>query len=564
MLKGAEALYRLLREYGVKYLFGMDSPESLYQAVQRDEMHPITVHDERSAAHMADGYARVSFRPGICTAIHGPGVTNLITGLAEAYVSCIPVIGLVSAVDSELVGKHSIQELDQVSLLRPVTKWTVRVENADRLPELVRMAFRLATTGKPGPVVLNLTNNALEKNLGKTTSATLKAKPEFGSVPAIRIAADPDRILRAVELLLQATKPCIVAGGGVIQSQAWKELIELAELLALPVATTMLGKGSIPDSHYLSVGVMGTYTSGTTGRGRVANKLVVESDVVLLIGTQTDQVDTTEWTVPSPDSTIIHIDLDPEEIGRNYTTTLGIVADAKLALIQLVHVVKERLSKHRKESPRIQQIAKLVQEWRDTIASDWNSTKTPINPQRLMKELQTFIDSTTIVATDASYSSLWALSHLEFANPGRRFVGPRGLGIIGPGLPLALGAKLAAPQQRVICITGDGGFGYSYSDLETAARYNIPVIILVLNNRMLGFQKHYEQTIYGKAIECDFTDINFGQLAEVLNCTGVRIETPAEIQPALKTAIKTNVPSVIDVIIDPDVPGPIAFFDSMR
>jgi acetolactate synthase-1/2/3 large subunit len=467
-------------------------------------------------------------------------------------------------VDLELVGKHSIQELDQVSLLEPVTKWVVRVENPDRLPELVRMAFRLATTGKPGPVVLNLTYNALEKDLEKVSSMTLKVNPEFGSVPGIRFAADPDRIVKAAELLLQATTPCIVAGGGVIQSQAWNELIELAELLALPVATTMLGKGAIPDSHYLSVGVMGTYTSGTTGRGRVANKLVAESDVVLLIGTQTDQVDTTEWTVPSPDSTIIHIDIDPKEIGRNYPTALGIVADAKLALAQLIRVLKEQVAKHRKESPRIKQIAKLVQEWRDTIASEWNSTKTPINPQRLMKELQAFIDSTTIVATDASYSSLWTLSHLDFATPGRRFVGPRGLGIIGPGLPLALGAKLAAPQQRVICLTGDGGFGYSYSDLETAARYQIPVTILVLNNRMLGFQKHYEQTFYGKAIECDFNDVNFGQLAEVLNCSGVRIETPAEIQPALQTAIKSDVPSVIDVVIDPDVAGPIAYFDVMR
>jgi acetolactate synthase-1/2/3 large subunit len=564
MMKGAQSLYQLLKGYGVKFLFGMDSPESLYQEVDREAIRPITVHDERTAAHMADGYARVSFRPGLCTAIHGPGVTNLITGLAEAQVSCIPVIGLVSAVDAHLVGKHSIQELDQVSLLKPITKWVSRVETPDRVPEMLRKAFRVATTGKPGPVVLNLTYHALETEIEKASSVDLHIEEEFRSVPGIRIAPDPERLSKLADLLLQARKPCIVAGGGVIQSQAWNELIRLGERLMVPVATTMLGKGAIPDTHYLSVGVMGTYTSGTTGRGRVANKVVAESDVVLLIGTQTDQVDTTDWTIPQPDTTILHIDIDPEEIGRNYPTAFGIVADAKIALQQLGQIIEDRIPKRRKESPRIRQIAKLLQEWRESIASEWHSSKTPINPQRVMKEVQTFIDSNTIVATDASYSSLWVLSHLDFAEPGRRYVGPRGLGIIGPGLPLALGAQLAAPDHRVICLTGDGGFGYSYPDLETAARYQIPVLVIVLNNQMLGFQKHYEETIYGKAIECAFLDTNFAQIAEALHCHGTRLSKPDEISTAIRTGLETRQPTVIDILIDPNVPGPISYFDSIR
>lgn len=563
-MKGAQSLYQLLKGYGVKFLFGMDSPESLYQEVDREAIRPITVHDERTAAHMADGYARVSFRPGLCTAIHGPGVTNLITGLAEAQVSCIPVIGLVSAVDAHLVGKHSIQELDQVSLLKPITKWVSRVETPDRVPEMLRKAFRVATTGKPGPVVLNLTYHALETEIERASSVDLHIEEEFRSVPGIRIAPDPERLSKLADLLLQARKPCIVAGGGVIQSQAWNELIRLGERLMVPVATTMLGKGAIPDTHYLSVGVMGTYTSGTTGRGRVANKVVAESDVVLLIGTQTDQVDTTDWTIPQPDTTILHIDIDPEEIGRNYPTAFGIVADAKIALQQLGQIIEDRIPKRRKESPRIKQIAKLLQEWRESIASEWHSSKTPINPQRVMKEVQTFIDSNTIVATDASYSSLWVLSHLDFAEPGRRYVGPRGLGIIGPGLPLALGAQLAAPDHRVICLTGDGGFGYSYPDLETAARYQIPVLVIVLNNQMLGFQKHYEETIYGKAIECAFLDTNFAQIAEALHCHGTRLSKPDEISTAIRTGLETRQPTVIDILIDPNVPGPISYFDSIR
>ncbi len=563
-MKGAESLCQLLKGYGVRFLFGMDSPESVYQELDREEIHPITVHDERAAAHMADGYARVSFRPGICTAIHGPGVTNLITGLAEAHACCVPVIGLVSAVDAELLGKHSIQELDQVSLLKPVTKWVTRVETPDRLPELVRKAFRVATSGRPGPVVLNLAYSALEKNHAKDSAANLTVEHEFCTVPSMRIAPNPDGIMKAADLLLRANNPCVVAGGGVIQSQAWNELIHLAELLAMPVATTMMGKGAIPDTHYLSVGVVGSYTGGTVGRGRVANRIVIESDVVLLIGTQTEQADTADWTIPCAGSTVIHIDIDPDEIGRSFPTTVGIVADARLALEQLVHIVEQKVPKKRVESPRMKQIAQLLQEWRDTIAPEWNSAKTPINPQRVMKELQRFIDSETIVATDASYSSLWVLSHIDFPNPGRCFVGPRGLGVVGSGLPLALGAKLAAPEKRVILLTGDGGLFYSCSELETAARYEIPLTVIVLNNRILGFLKHYEQVLYGKAVECDFLDVDFGQLAEALKCHGTRIDKPDEIGTAIQEALEARQPAVIDVVVHPDVPGPNSCFDSMR
>jgi len=559
-LKGSKALYRILRGYGVRYLFGMDSPESLYQEIDRDVIRPLTVRDERSGAHMADGYARVSFRPGVCTAIHGPGVTNLVSGLAEAYASCVPVVGIVSAVNSELIGKNSIQEIDQVSVLKPITKWVTCVDDPDRVPDLARKAFRVATTGKPGPVVLNLTYNALEKE----TDAQIFVEPEYASVPAIRVNPDPKRVAEAADLLTKAERPCLVAGGGVIQSSAWDELTSLAELLVAPVATTMMGKAAIPDNHYLCVGVMGTYTSGTTGRGRVANKIVQESDVVLLVGTKTDQVDTMDWSLPRAESKIIQVDIDPDEIGRNFRTVVGIVGDAKLALQQLTRVIEEKKEGSLKEPPRLSEIDRLLKEWRDAVAPGTNSEDVPINPQRVMKELRDFVDSNTIVGTDASYSSLWVLSHIDFPLSGRCFVSPRGLAGIGSGFPMALGAKLAAPDKRVICVVGDGAFAYSYHELETAARYEIPVITIVLNNKCLAFQKHYEQVFYGKSVECDFLDVNYGKVATELKCYGTRVERPSEIKDALKAAIDSGQPSVIDVMVDPNIPGPISYFDKLR
>lgn len=559
-MKASRALYQILRDYGVRYLFGMDSPELLYQEIDRSEIRPITVRDERSGAHMADGYARVAFGPAICTAIQGPGSTNLVTGIAEAFVSCVPVIAIASAVDSSLIGKNSIQELDQVRLFEPITKWVTRIDDPDRLPELVRKAFRIATTGKPGPVVLNIPPDTLERE----TDADMFVELEYNHVPGIRVGPNPERIREAAKLLVEAERPGMVAGGGVLQSGAWNEVKELAELLAMPVATTMMGKGTIPETHYLSVGVMGTYTSGRIGRGSVANKVIQESDVVMLVGTRTDQIDTTNWSVPTPQSKIIHIDIDPTEIGRNYRTSVEILGDAKLSLALLIETIKTRIAKgvgKSSKQERLEEIHSMLDNWRSIIGPETHSETMPINPQRLVEELRDFVDSETILAADASYSSMWALSHLDAPTTGRVFVSPRGLGGIGAGFPMSLGAKLAAPEKRVVCMVGDGGFAYAYHELETAARYKIAVVTVVLNNQCLAFQKHYERFLYGKSVECDFLDVDYGQLARTLRCHGARVERPSEIRDTLKVAFDSGQPSVVDVVIDPEKFPAISYFD---
>jgi len=265
--------------------------------------------------------------------------------------------------------------------------------------------------------------------------------------------------------------------------------------------------------------------------------------------------------VPRQDSKIIHIDIDPNEIGRNYATSVGILGDAKLALRDLIDTVKEWKDKPAKKSDRPKEIKDLLEEWHNAIEPHLNSESTPINPHRLMKEINNIVDSRTIVVSDASYSTLWWSSHLNCVVPGRTLLSPRGLGGIGSGFPLALGAKLAAPNKRVLCISGDGGFGYAYKELETAARHRISVVTVILNNSCLGMQKDYERFVFGKAMGCDLLDVDYSKLAEVLGCKGARIEKPSELRDALKTAFESDQPYVLDVKIDPNILPPNIFYD---
>ena len=359
-------------------------------------------------------------------------------------------------------------------------------------------------------------------------------------------------------MLVGASRPAIVAGGGVLISRAWDELRSVAEALGAPVATTPLGKGAFDETHALSAGVIGAYTGGALGRGRVANDVIRAADVVLLVGTKTDSIATASWTVPDPGSRLIHIDVDPVEIGRNYPA-LGVIGDARLALAALA----ERLGDARPASVagRVRDLGSAVAEWRAVAASLLASDAVPIRPERVVAELARVVDDDTILCTDASYSSAWAMDLIPLRRPGRRFLAPRGFAGIGWGLPAALGAKLACPDKRVLCLTGDGGFGYVFQELETAARYQIPVVVVVLNNSSFGFQKHAEELHYGRSFETDLLDVDHGALARVLRCDGVRVVAPDEIGPALERALASGRPTVIDVVVDPDAYPPLVAFD---
>lgn len=556
-VRAARTVYEALLALGVTHLFGIDSPELLYAEIDRERIRPITVRDERSGAIMADAFARVSGRPGICTAIRGPGVTNLISGLAEAQATSTPLIALVNDLPAHLRGKNTIQEIDHLALVEPVTKWAVRVDRADRAVELTERAFSIATSGRPGPVLVSFPDEALTGDGGaRRSEATAPA-----SYPAVRVAPDPTAVSEAASILAGARRPAIVAGGGVLISRAWAELAAVAERLGAPVATTPLGKGSFDETHPLSAGVTGAYTGGVLARGHIANELVRAADVVLLVGTKTDSIATANWTVPTPASTIVHIDIDPSEIERNYPS-FGVVGDAKLALAALDAQLSA--AGHQPAGDAVRELEVATREWRTQIDPLLTADATPIRPERVIAELAGVMTDNTILCTDASYSSAWAMDLIPLRRPGRRFLAPRGFAGIGWGLPAAMGAKLAAPDQRVLCLTGDGGFGYVFQELETAARYQIPVIVVVLNNSSFGFQKHAEEAHYGRSFETQLLDVDYAAVARALRCDGIRVTAPGEIGPALEQAMASNRPTVIDVVVDGDAFPPLLAFEGLQ
>jgi acetolactate synthase-1/2/3 large subunit len=556
-ITGARALYETLRACGVTHLFGLDSPEPLYAEMDRAEMRPITVRDERAGAIMADAYARVSGRPGVCTAIRGPGATNLITGIGEAWASSTPVVAIVNDVHTALTGRNPIQEVDHLALFRPVTKWAVRLDRPERVAELTARAFAVATSGRPGPTLVSCPDDVLSRD----GAPAGPPRPGARRFPSLRVAPDPSAVREAVAVLGEARRVAIVAGGGVLISGAWDELREVADLLGATVATTPLGKGAVDETHPLSVGVVGAYTGGELGRGRVANEAVLAADTVLLVGTKTGNVATASWTIPDPRSRIVHVDVDPQEIGRNYRA-LGVVGDARLALRALADGL--RAAGIARGPGPVTEVARALAGWRERVAPYLQSTARPIRPERVVAEMARLVDDETIVCADASYSSLWAIDLLSLRRPGRRLVSARGFGGIGWGLPAAIGAKLAAPASRVLCLTGDGAFGYVFQELETAARYGLGLVVVVLNNSCFAFQKHAEELHYGRTFETQLLDVDYGALARTLHCDGTSVADPDDLRPALERAVASGRPTVINVVVDPDAFPPIVGFEKLR
>lgn len=556
---GGEVVAQALYDLGVTHIFGMDSPEPLYAAIDSERIRLITVHDERAGAAMADAYARVSGRPGVCSAIRGPGVTNLLSGLAEAYNTSTPVVVLVGDIATAAIERNVTQAIDHLALTKQVTKWSIRLDRPERVGELTERAFRHAVSGRPGPVLISLADSALADRGARPVEVN-----EPAVLPGPRTAGDPRRMAEAAIRLAAARRPVLVAGGGVHISAAYEQLRALAEELRSPVATTPLGKGAFDESHELSAGVVGSYTAGVAARGSIANDLVRRADLVVFIGTKTDSIATNDWTVPSPSVASLHLDVDPAEIGRNYSS-YGVVGDAALLLAQLLDAVracKPAAGVQAAREASIGELREAVEDWRRRIEAARTSDAAPLVAERVLAELDAVLTDRDIVATDASYSSAWGMDLLQFTTPGRRFIGPRGFAGLGWAVPAAIGAKLSSPDSTVYALTGDGGLGYVVMELETAARYQVPVVVVVLNNGILGFQQHFETTKFGRSFETTFTRVNWARLAETLNCQGIRVERSEELGPALKQAAASGVPTLIDVAVSPDSKPPLALFEA--
>ncbi len=557
---GAHVLARALQRHGVELMFGQSLPSALYLVAPEFGIRQIAYRTENAGAAMADGYARVSRKVAVVTAQNGPAAALLVAGLSEALKASIPIVAIVQDVRRTQTDKNAFQDLDHLDLFRGCSKWVRRVSQMSRIDDYVDMAFVAAASGRPGPAVLLCPQDLLLEPAG--ASAAEVRRENLGSYPLDRNVADPARIEEAARLLAGAAHPLIVAGGGVHVSGAHDELAHLQEAAGIPVATTSMGKGAVDERHPLSVGVTG-YFMGTRGMAKHLRGLVDEADVILLVGNRTNQNGTDSWTLFPSTAKYIHIDIDSQEIGRNYEA-LRLNGDAQLTLAALDRALaKQDLSKRRAGRAAVEQrIAAARRSFLSEAQAALHSDAVPIRPERLMLELNQVLQPDSVVVSDASYAPIWAANYLTAQCAGMRFLAGRGLAGLGWGLPAAIGAKVAVAGREVFCITGDGGFAHVWSELETAKRLGIKVIVIVLNNQILAYQSHAEDVLYGDHTDaCALGPVDHAAIARACGCEGVRVEKPADFQPALERAMGAKVTTVIDVIIDPKAYPPLTLFE---
>jgi acetolactate synthase-1/2/3 large subunit len=542
-----------LARHGVDTTFSQSLPSAALLAAEDSGIRQFTYRTENAGGAMADGYARISGRIGVVTAQNGPAATLLVAPLAEALKSSVAIVALVQEVDRNTADRNAFQELDHIALFQGCTKWVRRVTQASRVEDYLDMAFAAAAGGRPGPAVLLLPADLLREQV----PAGARRRASLGRFPLDRPLADPAQIAEAAEVLAAARNPLLIAGGGIHLSAAAPVLARLQEEAHLPVMTTVMGKGAVAEDHPLSLGVGGNVL-GRRSPARYLRPLVERADVVMLIGTRTAQNGTDSWGAYPSTARFIHLDIDPAEIGRNYEA-LRLVGDAQLTLAALT----DRLRGRRNRSQiLVNEIAAARERSARELGSLLTSEACPVRPERLMADLQTVLTPDTVVVADASYSTVWVACYLRALAPGMRFLTPRGLAGLGWGLPLALGAKVARPQCPVVCVAGDGAFGHVWSELETARRTRTNVVLTVLNNGVLAYQKDAEDVKFERHTSAvDFTPVDHAQIARACGCRGVTIKHPREYLPALREALACDETTVIDVDTDPEAYPPITAFD---
>lgn len=554
----AQAFAGALQRHGVDTVFGQSIPSLIHLAAPEFGIRQIAYRTENAGAIMADAYARISHKVGVVTAQNGPAATLLVPALSEALTASVPVVALVQDVALENFDRNAFQELDHLRLFGGCCKWLRRIHSPDRIEDYVDMAFTAATSGRPGPAVLLCPYDLI----GAPAAASSGRNARLGTYPLDRVVADPANIAAASELLAGAERPLVIAGGGVHLSDATAELTSLQESGSLPVATTSMGKGTVDERHPLSVGVVG-YFMGPGGMARHQRRLVEDADVILLVGQRTNQNGTDSWRLLPRSARFIHLDIDGAEIGRNYEA-LRLLGDAKLTLAALTAALQARdLTKRRAARPALERsIAEGRKRHRLEAEPLLRSDARPIRPERLMGDLAKVLKPTDIVAADASYASIWITNYLPSLAPGMRFLTPRGMAGLGWGLPMALGAKLAAPDRQVHCLVGDGGFAHVWSELETSRRHSLPVTITVLNNQVLGYQKHAEDVLFGAHTDAvDFQPVDHAAIAAACGLRGCRVENPGDYAAALAEGAAARETTVIDVIVDPEAYPPISSFE---
>jgi acetolactate synthase-1/2/3 large subunit len=551
-MQGARALVDVLIESGVEHIFGLpgDTGMAFYDALydERDRVKHIMTRDERSASFMADVYARVSGRLGVCEGPSGGGATYIVPGVAEAHGSAIPLLCLTSDTPVGQHGRGVLTELDQESLFRPVTKWNTRINSPLTVAEMTRRAVRMAMSGRPGAVHLSLPTDTLE---GETPDESVYGVPDFSLAPALRTRPDPTLLQRAADAIAAAARPVIVAGGGVLTSGAWDDLTRLAEALDIPVATSINGKGSIAETSRVSIGIV-----GGNGAREYTNSTVAGADLVIFIGSRTDSTTTHHWSVPKlfGGPAAIQIDVEPFEIGNNYRLTVPVAGDARLALADLFDAIGNKDAIRRRNSERIDALlAERDRYWAD-VEQQAGSDSKPIKPQRVVRAMRELLDDDVLIVADPGTPTPYLGAQFELRRAGRTTVIPRAHGGLGYAIPGVVGAHFAADGRRVVGMTGDGSFGMSVGELETISRLNLPVVIIQTSNGTFGWIKELQHLYHDdRYFSVDFNPVDYAAIARGFGFAARQVVDPADVEPAIQEALANGRPYFLDIVTESQI-----------
>ena len=536
-MRGGDAIIKALMDKGVDTIFGYPGGTVIpfYDMLYDSDLRHILVRHEQCAAHAAEGYARASGKVGVCLATSGPGATNLVTGIANAYMDSSPIIAITGQVVSNLIGNDAFQEVDIMGITMPITKHSYQPKDANDIPSIINTSFEIASTGRNGPVLIDVPKEVQEQELDDYVLGTI---PTPGYKPTIK--GNSKQIAKAAQMLKSAERPFILAGGGTILAGAGEEVKKLAELVKAPVATTLMGKGIVDEKDDISIGMLGMHGK------QVANQNVNKTDCLLAIGCRFSDRTTGKLEEFLPEAKVIHIDIDPAEIGKNVAVDLPIVGDAKIVLNQLINEL---------EGSKIDESAwfKSIVDFKKSTIPRVSYDDIPLKPQQVIKEIAGAITEDTIVTTDVGLHQMWAAHFLDISKP-RKFISSGGLGTMGFGFPAAIGAKVACPDDAVLAIVGDGGFLMVSQELATIKEHDIPVVIAMLNNRKLGMVYQWQNKMYNKRYsETDLGNTpDFVKLAESFGINAERVEEVDKTQEVLYKALKDNESMLIEITVEKD------------
>lgn len=551
-MTGGQALAEMLKLHEVGPMFGMGGFQLLpfYEACRALGLQHNLINDERCGAFAADAYAKVTNRPGVVDATLGPGATNLVTGIVESLNAGLPMIVIAGDANREHAWKNMTQESHQIEILRPIVKEVIRVEVIKRIPEHVRRAFAVANSGRPGPVLIDVPEDIAHAEFDFEAS-DFWVDPSVLKAQARRFRPAASDVEAAAALLAKAERPIIMAGGGIHISEAHEALLAFAESQGIPVAHTMSGKGAIACTNPLSAGLFGRYD-------RIANAMIAESDCLLVVGCKLGEIATKRFSLIPPGKQLVHIEIDPEEIGRTTRTDIAMVGDAKLALEDLNAALEDGGARRKSRESYLAAVPKKMAEWRAGAADRLESKETPINVGRLMGELNNIMPEDGIVVADGGFAGHWGGLMFDTKKAGRHFLPDRGFASIGYGVPGGIGAQLGAGTgRRVVSLTGDGGFNMSLGELETARRVGANFVAVVFNNAASGYVKALQHAVFGEGNyqSSDLVEMDYAAIAKGFGCHGISVDDPEKLSAALEEGLEnTSTPTVIDVIVTRD-PG---------